>query len=83
MTRRVVKEERLQAEEVEEVVMPSSTKPKKKARADVNEEDLEMHEAPLFSTNPFPAMPTPSSFADDGPSEVTSNGRQLVSGGGK
>lgn len=46
MTRRGIKQEKLQAEDIEEVVMPSSMKPKRKARADVNDVDLEMLEAP-------------------------------------
>jgi hypothetical protein len=83
MTRRGIKQEKFQAEDIEEVVMPSPMKPKRKARADVNEVDLEMFEAPSFSTSSFPAMPTPSSFADDGPAEVTANGRQRGSGIGK
>lgn len=70
-------------EDVEEVVMPSSMRPKRKSRADLNEVDLEMPEAPSFSTSSFPAMPTPSSFADDGPAEVNLNGGQRASGLGK
>lgn len=83
MTRRGIKQENPQVEDVEEVVMPTSMKPKRKSRADINVVDLEMPEAPSFSTSSFPAMPTPSSFADDGPAEVTVNSRQEGSGPGK
>jgi hypothetical protein len=83
MTRRGIKQENPQIEEIEEVIMPSSARPKRKSRADTNGEDLEMLEAPTISTSSFPAMPTPSSFADDGPAEVTVNGRQQYSGPSK
>ena len=83
MTRRGIKQEKLPVEDVEEVIMPSSMKPKRKPRMDTNGEDLEMVEAPTVSTSSFPAMPTPASFADDGPAEVTVNGQQQGSGPGK
>ena len=83
MTRRGIKQEKAQMEDVEEVGMPSSTKPKRKSRADVNEVDPEMPEAPSFSTSSFPAMPTPVSFADDGLADGIVNSRQRGSGPGK
>lgn len=83
MTRRGIKQEKHQVEEVEEVIMLPSMRPKRKSRVDTNGEDLEIVEAPTVSTSSFPAMPTPSSFVDDGPAEVTVNGRQRGSGPGK
>jgi hypothetical protein len=83
MTRRGIKQENPRVEEVEEVIMPASMRPKRKSQVDVNGEDLEMVEAPTFLNSSFPAMPTPSSFADDGPAEVTVNVRQHYSGPGK
>jgi hypothetical protein len=83
MTRRGIKQENPPVEDVEEVTMPSSMKPKRRSRVGNNGEDFEMAEGPTVSTSSFPAMPTPSSFADDGPVEMTVNDRQLGSGPGK
>jgi hypothetical protein len=83
MTRRGIKQENPPVEDVEEVTMPSSMKPKRKSRADVNEVDLEMAEAPSFSTSSFPAMPTPSSFVDDSLFDIAINDQQQISGSGK
>lgn len=63
--------------------MPASMRPKRQSRVDTNGEDLEIVEAPTFSTSSFAAMPTPSSFADDGLTEMTVNVQQQYSGSGK
>jgi hypothetical protein len=82
MTRRGIKQEKPPVEDVEEVIMPVSMKPKIKSRVDITGEDLEMVESTV-STSSVPAMPTPSSFAHDSPAEVTINGQQRGSSPGK
>jgi len=83
MTRRGIKQEKPPVEDVEEVIMPSSMRPERRSRVDANGDDLEIVEAPTVSTGSFPAMPTPSSFADDGLVEVIVNRQQRDSGPGK
>lgn len=65
MTRRSVKQEKPEIEVEEEVVMPSSMRPKRKSQAEPTERDADMTDAPTVSVGSFPAMPTPSSFAVD------------------
>ena len=74
----------LYEEEVEEeVTMPTSSKPKRKSRAEPTDGDADMTEAPTVSVNSFGAMPTPSSLVADSMADTTTHGLRRESTAGE